>query len=63
MADMETLLRKENKQETEEIAALLDEMTPAERKDFLIFTRGVRFARRMTGANGREAGATAQQPM
>lgn len=60
MAEVETLLRKENRQEAEEIVAFLEEMTPAERKEFLTFTRGARFARGLAVADRRPAGVAAQ---
>lgn len=40
----ETMLKKESKQEAEAVMELLDEMTPAQKSEMLIFMQGVRFA-------------------
>ncbi len=40
-----TILPIENQQEAEEIARFLAELEPSEKKDFLSFIQGVKFAR------------------
>lgn len=40
---MEILLKTENKPEAEEILQLLDEMSPAEQRDMLMFMQGARY--------------------
>lgn len=42
---MEILLKTENKPEAAAVLQFLDEMTPDEQKEFLIFMQGARFAR------------------
>lgn len=42
---MENLLKTEHKPETEEVVQFLEEMTPEEQQEFLVFIQGVRFAR------------------
>lgn len=42
---MEILLSAERKPEAVEVLQFLDEMTPDEQKEFLVFMQGVRFAR------------------
>lgn len=42
---MEILLKTENKPEAVAVLQLLDEMTPDEQKEFLIFMQGARFAK------------------
>lgn len=42
---LETLVSTENQQETTEVMLFLNELAPLERKDFLAFVQGVRFAR------------------
>lgn len=49
MADrtMETMLAAENQKEAAEVMAFLGELEPEEKKDFLVFVQGIRFARGM----------------
>ena len=42
---MEILLKTEHKPEAAAVLQLLDEMTPDEQKEFLIFMQGARFAK------------------
>lgn len=42
---MEVLLKAERKPEAAAVLQFLDEMTPAEQQEFLIFMQGVRFAK------------------
>lgn len=42
---MEILLRADQKAEAEEMMQLLNEMSPSEQKELLVFMQGVRFAR------------------
>ena len=44
----ETMLAAENQQEAAEVMAFLGELDPEEKKDFLVFVQGIRFARGMT---------------
>ena len=44
----ETMLAAENQQEAAEVMAFLGELAPEEKKDFLVFVQGIRFARGMT---------------
>ncbi len=46
--EMEIMLATEKKQEAEELMKFLDELTPKEKKDFLVFMQGIRFAKGMT---------------
>lgn len=46
--EMEIMLATEQKQEAEELMKFLDELTPKEKKDFLVFMQGIRFAKGMT---------------
>ena len=43
----EILLRTENQQEAVEVMKFLGELAQEEKKDFLIFIQGIRFAKRM----------------
>ena len=43
----ETLLKTENQPEATEVMALLGELAPEEKKDFLVFMQGIRFAKGM----------------
>ena len=43
----ETLLRTESKPETEQVMQFLDEMTPAQQNEMLVFMQGMRFANNM----------------
>ena len=43
----ETLLKTENQQEAAEVMAFLGELAPEEKKDFLVFMQGIRFAKGM----------------
>ncbi|MDE6314051.1 MAG: hypothetical protein K2M46_10640 [Lachnospiraceae bacterium] len=45
---MEILLKTEQKPEAVAVLQLLDEMTPTEQQEFLVFMQGVRFAKGMT---------------
>lgn len=44
----ETMLATENQQEAAEVMEFLGELAPEEKKDFLVFVQGIRFARGMT---------------
>lgn len=41
----ETMLATENQQEAVEVMAFLGELEPQEKKDFLVFMQGIRFAK------------------
>ena len=56
---MEVLLKAERKPEAEAVLQFLDEMTPAEQQEFLIFMQGVRFAKGLE----RKKTAAAAQPV
>ena len=43
-----TMLAIENYQETVEVITFMNELAPEEKKDFLVFLQGVRFAKGMT---------------
>lgn len=43
----ETMLATENQQEATEVMAFLGELAPEEKKDFLVFMQGIRFAKGM----------------
>lgn len=45
MAAMETLLDKNNQQEAEAVMAFLGELDQDEKKEFLVFMQGIRFAK------------------
>ena len=45
--EMETMLATENQQEATEVMAFLGELAPEEKKDFLVFMKGIRFAKGM----------------
>ena len=51
MADktLKTLVSTENTQEAIEVMSFLNELVPEERKDFLTFVQGIRFARGAMG--------------
>ena len=53
MADktLKTLVSTENSQEAIEVMSFLNELVPEERKDFLTFVQGIRFARGAMGAS------------
>lgn len=55
---MEVLLKTERKPEAVAVLQFLDEMTPAEQQEFLIFMQGVRFAKGLERKT-----ATAAQPV
>ena len=44
---MEILLKTDRKPEAAEVLKLLEEMTPAEQQEMLVFMQGVRFAKGM----------------
>lgn len=46
--EMETMLATENQREATEVMAFLGELAPEEKKDFLVFIQGIRFAKGMT---------------
>ena len=46
--NMETMIATENQQEATEVKAFLGELEPQEKKDFLVFMQGIRFARHGT---------------
>lgn len=51
MAAMETLLDKNNQQEAEAVMEFLGELDQNEKKEFLVFMQGIRFAKGLnTGA-------------
>ena len=43
----ETLLRRENQQEATEVMEFLCELSQDEKKDFLVFMQGIKFAKGM----------------
>lgn len=43
----ETMMKTENRTEAEEVLEMLEEMDQSERKDFLVFMQGMRFAKGM----------------
>ena len=43
--NMETMIATENQQEATEVMAFLGELEPQEKKDFLVFMQGIRFAK------------------
>ena len=45
MSAMETLLDKENQQEAEVVMEFLGELDQNEKKEFLVFMQGIRFAK------------------
>lgn len=45
--NMETMIATENQQEATEVMAFLGELEPQEKKDFLVFMQGIRFAKGM----------------
>ena len=45
--EMETMLATENQQEATEVMTFLSELAPEEKKDFLVFMQGIRFAKGM----------------
>lgn len=45
--EMETMLATENQQEAAEVMEFLGELAPEEKKDFLLFMRGIRFVKDM----------------
>ena len=49
MKATETMLKTENKQEATEVMEFLGELNQNEKKDFLTFMQGIRFARNMAG--------------
>ena len=50
MAEMktETMIAIENQNEATEVMAFLEELAPEEKKDFLVFMQGIRFAKGLT---------------
>lgn len=46
--NIQTLLSTENQQEAEQVMEFLAELEPEEKKDFLLFVQGVRFAKGLT---------------
>ena len=44
---IKTMLPAENKQEATEVMEFLDELTPEEKKNFLMFIQGVKFKKDM----------------
>lgn len=56
---MEILLNAERKPEAVEVLQFLDETTPDEQKEFLVFMQGVRFAKGLE----RKRTVTAAQPV
>lgn len=45
--NMETMIATENQREATEVMAFLEELEPQEKKDFLVFMQGIRFAKGM----------------
>lgn len=58
---IETMLQKERKPETEAAASYLDRLPVKDQKEMLVFMQGMLFARGLDGHG--ETAATAQQPM
>lgn len=56
---MEILLKTERKPEAVKVLQLLDEMTPAEQQEMLVFMQGVKFAKGLE----RKRTAAAAQPV
>lgn len=56
MADqaLETLVSTENQLEAIEVMSFLNELAPVEKKDFLAFVQGIRFARTAMGATDKK---------
>ena len=50
-ANMETLLNKNDQQEAEEVMAFLGELNQNEKKEFLVFMQGIRFAKGLNAAS------------
>lgn len=50
MAAMETLLDKNNQQEAEAVMEFLGELDQNEKKEFLVFMQGIRFAKGLNTA-------------
>lgn len=49
--NMETMIATENQQEAAEIMVFLRELEPQEKKDFLVFIQGIRFAKGVAQKN------------
>lgn len=57
----ETMIKAESKEETMEAMQILEEMTPAQKSEMLIFMQGVRFANALqTQGNGTNNAAAVQ---
>lgn len=56
MADktLETLVSTENTQEAIEVMSFLNELEPLEKKDFLTFLQGIRFAKDAMGVSDKK---------
>lgn len=56
MADrtLETLISTENQREAIEVMSFLNELVPEEKKSFLTFVQGVRFARDVIGSTDKK---------
>ena len=52
---LETLVATENQQEANEVMLFLDELAPVEKKDFLTFVQGIRFARIAMGVSDNQS--------
>ena len=56
MADrtLETLISTENQREAIEVMSFLNELMPEEKKSFLTFVQGIRFARDVIGSTDKK---------
>ena len=55
--NMETMIATENQQEATEVMAFLGELEPQEKKDFLVFMQGIRFAKGIGHGKNKNTGA------
>lgn len=53
--NVETIIATENQQEANEVMSFLDELAPVEKKDFLTFVQGIRFARMAMGVSDNQS--------
>lgn len=52
----EIMIKESVKPEAEEVLRLLDELTQSEKKEFLVFMQGIRFAKRYQNVEGSRNG-------
>lgn len=52
--NVETIIAAENQSEANEVVSFLNELAPVEKKDFLTFVQGIRFARTAMGASDKK---------